>query len=58
LTAQQGIRFMAFLREFVRFIAARKKYWLIPVLLIMVGVGGLLVFSKGSLVAPLIYTMF
>jgi hypothetical protein len=58
LTVQQGAKFMAFLREFVRFIAARKKYWLVPVLLIMVGVGGLLVFSKGSIVAPLIYTMF
>ena len=49
---------MAFLREFVRFIVARKKYWLVPVLLIMVAVGGLLVVSKGSIVAPLIYTMF
>jgi hypothetical protein len=58
LTVQQGAKFMAFLREFVRFIAARKKYWLVPVLLIMVAVGGLLVFSKGSVVAPLIYTLF
>jgi hypothetical protein len=58
LTAQQGARFMAFLREFVRFIAARKKYWLVPVFLVMMAVGGLLVFSKGSVVAPLIYTIF
>jgi hypothetical protein len=49
---------MAFLREFARFIAARKKYWLVPVLIIMVAVGGLLVVSKGSVVAPLIYTLF
>ena len=49
---------MAFLREFARFIAARKKYWLVPVLVIMVAVGGLLMFSKGSVVAPLIYTLF
>jgi len=49
---------MAFLREFVRFIAARKKYWLVPVLIIMVAVGGLLVVTKGSVVAPLIYTLF
>jgi Family of unknown function (DUF5989) len=55
---QQGTRFVAFLREFARFIAARKKYWLVPVLVIMVAVGGLLVFSKGSVVAPLIYTLF
>src|SRR6202035_2212623 len=49
---------MAFLREFARFIAARKKYWLVPVLVIMVAVGGLLVFSQGSVVSPLIYTLF
>jgi Family of unknown function (DUF5989) len=49
---------MAFLGEFVRFIAARKKYWLVPVLIIMVAVGGLLVVAKGSVVAPLIYTLF
>jgi hypothetical protein len=49
---------MAFLREFARFIAARKKYWLVPVLVIMVAVGGLLVVSKGSVFAPLIYTLF
>jgi hypothetical protein len=49
---------LAFLYEFVRFIAARKKYWLLPVLLTMVAIGGLLVFSKGSVVAPLIYTLF
>jgi Family of unknown function (DUF5989) len=58
LTVQQEAKFMAFLREFARFIAARKKYWLVPVLVIMVAVGGLLVFSKGSVVAPLIYTLF
>jgi hypothetical protein len=58
LRVRQRARFMAFLREFARFIAARKKYWLVPVLLIMVAVGGLLVFSKGSVVAPLIYTLF
>jgi hypothetical protein len=49
---------MTFLREFVRFISARKKYWLVPVFLIMLLVGGLLVMSKGSVVAPLIYTIF
>jgi Family of unknown function (DUF5989) len=57
LTVKQGV-LMAFLREFVRFIAVRRKYWLMPVLLVMVAVGGLLVFAKGSVVAPLIYTLF
>jgi hypothetical protein len=49
---------MAFLREFVRFIAARKKFWLVPVLVTMVAVGGLLAVAKGSVVGPLIYSLF
>jgi hypothetical protein len=49
---------MKFLYEFVRFIVARKKYWLVPVFLVLILVGGLVVFSKGSIIAPLIYTMF
>ena len=49
---------MAFLREFVRFMAARRKYWLIPVLVLLVLIGGLLVIAQGSVVAPFIYTLF
>jgi hypothetical protein len=49
---------MRFLREFIRFMRVRKKYWLVPVFLVMVLVAGLVVLSKGSVIAPLIYTMF
>ena len=49
---------MSFLREFVRFMFARKKYWLAPVFLIMLMVGGMVVMSKGSVIAPLIYAIF
>jgi hypothetical protein len=49
---------LSFLREFVRFIFARKKYWLAPVFLIMLLIGGLVVVSKGSLISPLIYVLF
>ncbi len=49
---------MTFLREFVRFMLARRKYWLVPVFLVMLLVAGLVVFSKGSIIAPMIYTMF
>jgi hypothetical protein len=49
---------MSFLRELMEFLLARKKYWLIPVVLVMVMFGGLLVLSQGSAVAPLIYTIF
>ncbi len=49
---------MLFLRELMEFLLARKKYWLIPVVLVMVMFGGLLVLSQGSAVAPFIYTIF
>jgi Family of unknown function (DUF5989) len=49
---------MSFLRELIEFMLARKKYWLIPVVVLMVLIGGLVVLSKGSAVAPFIYTMF
>jgi Family of unknown function (DUF5989) len=47
-----------FFREFLRFMRARRKYWLYPVFLVMIVVAGLVVLSKGSVIAPLIYTMF
>jgi uncharacterized protein DUF5989 len=49
---------MAFLLEFWRFLRVRKKYWLLPVLLMMVMFGGLIVLTQGSAVAPFIYTLF
>lgn len=49
---------MPFLLELTEFLLARKKYWLIPVVLVMVMVGGLLVLSQGSAIAPFIYTIF
>jgi hypothetical protein len=49
---------MAFLRELMEFLLARKKYWLIPVVLLMVVFGGLVVLSQGSAIAPFIYTIF
>lgn len=49
---------MSFAREFVRFLAARKKYWLIPVMVLLLLIGGLLVIAQGSVVAPFIYTLF
>jgi hypothetical protein len=49
---------MDFLPEFFRFLAARKKYWLLPVLLMMVLLGGLVILSQGSAIAPFIYTLF
>ena len=48
---------MSFLKEFFDFLRARKKFWMIPILFMMVVLGGLLVLSQGSAVAPFIYTL-
>jgi Family of unknown function (DUF5989) len=49
---------MSFLAELWAFMRARKKFWLVPVLIMMVIFGGLVVMTKGSVVAPFIYTIF
>jgi Family of unknown function (DUF5989) len=49
---------LSFLREFWSFLRARKKYWLMPIFIMMVIFGGLIVLTKGSAVAPFIYTLF
>jgi hypothetical protein len=49
---------MSFLAEFWAFLRARKKYWLFPILLVLVVFGGLIVLTQGSAVAPFIYTLF
>ena len=46
------------LGELWAFMRVRKKFWLMPIILIMVVVGALLVFAKGSVLAPFIYTVF
>ena len=49
---------MDFLKEFWEFLKFRKKYWLLPILFILVLFGGLIVLSQGSAIAPFIYTIF
>ncbi len=49
---------LRFLRQFWSFLRVRKKYWLIPIFIMMAIFGGLIVFTKGSAVAPFIYTIF
>lgn len=46
------------LSELWLFMKARKKWWLVPLILLMVMIGGLLVFAQGSVLAPFIYTIF
>ncbi len=49
---------MAFLAELWTFMRVRKKFWLVPIVLVMAVFGGLIVLSQGSAVAPFIYTLF
>lgn len=49
---------MSFLAEFWAFLRERKKFWLLPVILVMLVFGGLVVLTQGSAVAPFIYTIF
>jgi hypothetical protein len=49
---------MDFIKELFSFLKARKKLWLAPIIIVMVIIGGLLIFAQGSVVAPFIYTLF
>ena len=45
-------------RELWTFLKVRKKWWLLPIILVLLRVGALLVFAQGSVLAPFIYTIF
>ena len=47
-----------FLKEFIEFLKERKKYWLLPIILVLALFGILIILSQGSAVAPFIYTIF
>jgi hypothetical protein len=49
---------VSFLAEFWKFIRVRKKFWLLPLIVIMLLLGGLLILAQGSALAPFIYTLF
>tara|TARA_B110001452_G_C15126156_1_gene392457 strand:- start:341 stop:490 length:150 start_codon:yes stop_codon:yes gene_type:complete len=49
---------MSFIIEFLKFLIVRKKYWLLPIILVLVLFGGLIILTQGSAVAPFIYTIF
>ena len=49
---------MDFIKEIFDFLKVRKKFWLLPVIIILAIFGGLIVLTQGSAVAPFIYTLF
>ena len=48
----------AFAAEMWSFMRARKKYWMLPILLVMLLLGGLIVMTQGTALAPFIYSVF
>jgi hypothetical protein len=49
---------MSFIKEFFEFLMIRKKFWLFPIIFVLVLFGALIVLSQGSAIAPFIYTIF
>ncbi len=49
---------MDFLKDLWGFLKKRKKFWLLPLILILLGFGALIVLASGSAIAPFIYTLF
>jgi hypothetical protein len=48
----------SFLKELYQFLKARKKFWLAPIIIIMLLLGVIIIFAQGSAIAPFIYTLF
>ena len=49
---------MSLLIEFWAYLRARRKFWMLPLLLVLLLFGGLIILAKGSALAPFIYTIF
>ena len=49
---------MEFLKDLWSFLEGRKKFWLLPIIVMILGFGILIVFSRGSAIAPFVYTLF
>lgn len=49
---------MSFLKEFFEFLKNRKKYWLLPIIIVLLVFGGIIILAQGSAVAPFIYAIF
>jgi len=52
------LQMLALTRELFAYMGARKKWWLLPILLVILIFGGLLILAQGSAIAPFIYTIF
>jgi hypothetical protein len=58
LPRQQTMNRFAIIKEFLEFLRERKKWWIAPIVIFLLLLGGLLIFAKGSALAPFIYSLF
>jgi len=58
MTLKISFNNMSFLLEFWKFLKIRKKFWLLPIIVVLIIFGGLIILSQGSAVAPFIYAIF
>ena len=49
---------LSIIREFIEFLRERKKWWIAPIVVFLLILGGMLIFAKGSALAPFIYSLF
>lgn len=55
---RSGMSKLSIIKEFWQFLCVRKKWWLMPIVIILLLFGALIVFTEGSAIAPFIYTLF
>jgi hypothetical protein len=58
LSWQPAMNRFAIIKEFLEFLRERKKWWIAPIVIFLLLLGGLLIFAKGSALAPFIYSLF
>ena len=49
---------LSLVKELWTFMFARKKFWLLPVIIVLLTLGGMLILTQGSVIAPFVYTLF
>jgi hypothetical protein len=58
ITALKLMSRFSIIKEFLEFLRERKKWWIAPIVIFLLVLGGLLIFAKGSALAPFIYSLF
>ena len=58
VAGKSGLNKLAIIKEFLQFLRVRKKWWLAPIVIFLLVLGGLLVLAKSSALAPFIYSLF